>query len=210
MSARPFSSGENSLLESHLLQHARYRNRILIIAGTQIGYRITELLTWTLGQVFGPDRDIAGEVALTCANGKGCKGHLSAPGSDTSGGLYLVELKLSGVQRNRGNVDWHRPQGQRRIRLSRSIAALASWRGARCDSEACPLCNGIAHHFFLSPLLQLAYNALRKARQLIASFFGPEPAGGPSRVPRVANASPLIPESTAVANLSRNPADANL
>jgi hypothetical protein len=34
MPARPFSIAEFSLLESHLLQHGRYRDCMLIIAGT--------------------------------------------------------------------------------------------------------------------------------------------------------------------------------
>lgn len=48
MPARPFISAEIPTLESHLLLHDRYRDRMLMIAGTQMGYRITELLTWTL------------------------------------------------------------------------------------------------------------------------------------------------------------------
>lgn len=74
MPARPFSSAEISTLESHLLQHARYRDRMLIIAGTQVGYRITELLTWTVGQVLGPDGDIVREVTVSRADLKGGKG----------------------------------------------------------------------------------------------------------------------------------------
>jgi integrase len=74
MPARPFSSTEISRLESHLLSHGRYRDRMLIIAGTQVGYRITERLTWTVGQVLGPDGDIVREVTVTRADLKGGKG----------------------------------------------------------------------------------------------------------------------------------------
>lgn len=74
MPARPFTPTEITLLESHLLQHGRYRDRMLIIAGTQVGYRITELLTWTVGQVLGPDGDIVREVTVTRADLKGGKG----------------------------------------------------------------------------------------------------------------------------------------
>jgi integrase len=74
MPARPFTLAEISLLESHLLQHGRHRDRMLIIAGTQVGYRITELLTWTVGQVLGPDGDIVREVTVTRADLKGGKG----------------------------------------------------------------------------------------------------------------------------------------
>lgn len=74
MPARPFSPVEISTLETHLLQYGRYRDRMLIIAGTQVGYRITELLTWTVGQVLGPDGDIVREVTVTRADLKGGKG----------------------------------------------------------------------------------------------------------------------------------------
>jgi integrase len=74
MPARPFSPAEICTLESHLLSHGRYRDRMLIIAGTQVGYRITELLTWTVGQVLGADGDIVREVTVTRADLKGGKG----------------------------------------------------------------------------------------------------------------------------------------
>ncbi len=74
MPARPFIPAEITLLESHLVEHGRYRDRMLIIAGTQVGYRITELLTWTVGQVLGADGDIVREVTVTRADLKGGKG----------------------------------------------------------------------------------------------------------------------------------------
>ena len=74
MPARPFSPAEVLTLESHLLQHGRYRDRMLIIGGTQVGYRITELLTWTVGQVLGPDGEIVREVTVTRALLKGGHG----------------------------------------------------------------------------------------------------------------------------------------
>jgi len=40
---------------------------MLIIAGTQLGYRITELVTWRVGQVLGADGDIVREVTVTRA-----------------------------------------------------------------------------------------------------------------------------------------------
>lgn len=74
MPARPFTQSEISTLESHLLAHGRYRDRMLIIAGTQVGYRITELLTWTVGQVLGTDGSIVREVTVTRALLKGGSG----------------------------------------------------------------------------------------------------------------------------------------
>lgn len=47
---------------------------MLLIAGTQVGYRITELLTWTVGQVLGPDGSVVREVTVTRADLKGGKG----------------------------------------------------------------------------------------------------------------------------------------
>jgi hypothetical protein len=51
MPARPFTPGEIQILESYLLSNGRFRDRMLLIAGGNVGYRITELLTWTVGQV---------------------------------------------------------------------------------------------------------------------------------------------------------------
>jgi len=74
MPARPFRPAEISLLESYLLQHCRYRDRMFLVAGIQVGYRVTELLTWTVDQVLGPDGDIVREVTVTRADLKGGKG----------------------------------------------------------------------------------------------------------------------------------------
>jgi hypothetical protein len=71
MPARPFTPSEISTLEFHLIQRDRYRDRMLIISGTQVGYRITALLTWTVDWVLGPDGEIAREVTVTRANLKG-------------------------------------------------------------------------------------------------------------------------------------------
>lgn len=43
MPARPFSPSEITLIESHLLLHNHYRDRMLVIASAQVGYRVTEL-----------------------------------------------------------------------------------------------------------------------------------------------------------------------
>jgi len=51
---------------------------MLIIAGTRVGYRITELLTWTVGQILSPDGDIVREFTVTRADLKGGKGRESA------------------------------------------------------------------------------------------------------------------------------------
>lgn len=47
---------------------------MLIVAGTQVGCRITELLTWTVGQVLEPNGEIAREITVTRAQLKGGRG----------------------------------------------------------------------------------------------------------------------------------------
>lgn len=74
MPARPFSPNEINLLESHLLSDGRFRDRMLLIVGTNVGYRITELLTWTIGQVLTRDGNVAKEVTVTRALLKGGSG----------------------------------------------------------------------------------------------------------------------------------------
>jgi len=74
MPARPFTPAELTSLESHLLNHGRQRDRMLLVAGTNVGYRITELLTWTVGQVLTREGDIVREVTVTRAHLKGGSG----------------------------------------------------------------------------------------------------------------------------------------
>jgi hypothetical protein len=38
---------------------------MLLVVGTNVGYRITELLTWTAGQVLTREGDVAREVTVT-------------------------------------------------------------------------------------------------------------------------------------------------
>jgi integrase len=64
MSARPFTPAEIATLENHLLARRRFRDRMLLIAGTNVGFRITELLTWTVGQVKTPQGEVASEVTV--------------------------------------------------------------------------------------------------------------------------------------------------
>lgn len=74
MPARPFTTVELLTLESHLLASRRLRDRMLLIVGANVGYRITELLTWTIGQVRTPTGEIAHEVTVTRALLKGGSG----------------------------------------------------------------------------------------------------------------------------------------
>lgn len=74
MSARRFTPAEISLLESHFLAQGRHRDRMVLVVGTNIGYRITELLTWTVGQVLNREVEIAHEITITRALLKGGSG----------------------------------------------------------------------------------------------------------------------------------------
>lgn len=63
MPARAFTAVEISTLESRLLDKGSYRDKMLIIAGKQVGHRITKLLSRTIGQVIAEDGDIVRKVA---------------------------------------------------------------------------------------------------------------------------------------------------
>ncbi|OIQ86978.1 tyrosine recombinase XerC [mine drainage metagenome] len=65
MSARPFTAEELARLEAHLLETGRLRDRMLLIVGTNVGYRISELLTLRVSQVLTPSSDIAHEITIT-------------------------------------------------------------------------------------------------------------------------------------------------
>jgi integrase len=74
MSARPFTTSELALLESRLIAANRYRDAMLLKAGVSVGFRITEILSWTVGQVLTPAGEVAREVTVTRALLKGGSG----------------------------------------------------------------------------------------------------------------------------------------
>jgi hypothetical protein len=74
MAARPFTRTELLALETRLLALRRFRDRMFLVVGTNVGYRITELLTLTVGQVLTPQGAVAGEVSITRALLKGVSG----------------------------------------------------------------------------------------------------------------------------------------
>lgn len=74
MSARPFTPAEILSLESHFLAASRVRDRMLLIAGANVGYRITELLTWTVGQVRTATGEVGREGSVTRSLLKGGSG----------------------------------------------------------------------------------------------------------------------------------------
>lgn len=74
MSARPFSPSEVSSLEAFLIGRCRMRDRMLLVVGTNVGFRITELLSWTVGQVLARDGQVAREITVTRSLLKGGSG----------------------------------------------------------------------------------------------------------------------------------------
>ncbi len=74
MSARPFTAPELLTLESHLAAAGRLRDVMMLAVGTNVGFRISELITWTVGQVLGTAGDIAKEVSVSRALLKGGSG----------------------------------------------------------------------------------------------------------------------------------------
>ena len=74
MSARPFSPKEIKTLEARLRKQRRWRDLMLLLVGTNVGYRISELLTLKIGQVCMAKGEISREVTVTRALLKGGKG----------------------------------------------------------------------------------------------------------------------------------------
>jgi integrase len=74
MSSRPFAPAELLVLEAHLIATRRYRDAMLLKAGVSVGFRITEILSWTVGQVLTPAGEVTREVTVTRALLKGGSG----------------------------------------------------------------------------------------------------------------------------------------
>jgi hypothetical protein len=121
MPARPFTPSEISLLESRLLAQGRLRDRMLLIAGTNAGYRITELLTWPVGQVLTREGEVAREVTVTRAHLKGGTGSTAATGARLLTGADHSAPRPAAPDAHVTPVLMHRvlrnKEGQSRIRL---------------------------------------------------------------------------------------------
>ena len=68
------ASAELASLESHLLSRHRFRDRMMVVVGSNVGFRIKELLSWTVGQVLTSEGQVAREVTVTRALLKGGSG----------------------------------------------------------------------------------------------------------------------------------------
>ena len=73
MSSRPFSDEEYAASISRLAAESRLRDRLLVTLGCATGFRITELLSLTVGQV-RDGQDVAREVTVARRHLKGGRG----------------------------------------------------------------------------------------------------------------------------------------
>lgn len=73
MSARPFTEPEYSTLTAHLAAAQRTRDRLLLVLGCASGYRISELLSLRVGDVWR-NGDVVHEVTIARRNLKGGRG----------------------------------------------------------------------------------------------------------------------------------------
>ena len=73
MSSRPFSDEEYAAIISRLAAESRLRDRLLVTLGCATGFRITELLSLTVGQV-RDGQDVAREVTVARRHLKGGRG----------------------------------------------------------------------------------------------------------------------------------------
>jgi integrase len=73
MSARPFTEPEYLTLSQHFASAHRTRDRLLLILGCATGYRIQELLSLTVGQVWD-GADVVREITVARKDLKGGRG----------------------------------------------------------------------------------------------------------------------------------------
>lgn len=73
MSARPFTEPEFSTLAAHLAAARRTRDRLLLVMGSGTGYRISELLSLRVGDVWH-NGEVVHEVTIARRNLKGGHG----------------------------------------------------------------------------------------------------------------------------------------
>ena len=75
MSARPFTEPEYLTLSQHFASAHRTRDRLLLILGCATGYRIQELLSLTVGQVWD-GADVVREITVARKDLKGGRGKI--------------------------------------------------------------------------------------------------------------------------------------
>src|SRR3954467_3669433 len=75
MSARPLTDIEYTTIINHLATAGRTRDRLLVILGCATGFRITELLSLTVGQLWdGAKGEVTREISVVRRKMKGGRG----------------------------------------------------------------------------------------------------------------------------------------
>ena len=75
MSARPLIEIEYTTIINHLATTGRIRDRLLIILGCATGFRITELLSLTVGQLWDATKgEVTREISVARRKMKGGRG----------------------------------------------------------------------------------------------------------------------------------------
>ena len=75
MSARPLTEIEYTTIINHLAADGRTRDRLLVILGCATGFRITELLSLTVGQLWDATKgEVTREISVARRKMKGGRG----------------------------------------------------------------------------------------------------------------------------------------
>lgn len=162
MSARPFTKAELLTLESHLVSAHRFRDAMLVGAGVSVGYRITEILTWTIGQVLTPGGEVAREITVTRALLKGGSGKMKR--SIKSRRVVLNEKARGAIRDYIASLD-HVPQANEYLFRSREGGnrPLHRSQAHRILVQACEECGidttRISTHSLRKTFVRAVYDA---------------------------------------------------
>lgn len=142
MPARPFSAVEIEKLEAFIIAHGRLRDRMLLVAGTNVGFRITEILTWSVAQVRAADGEISREVTVARALLKGGSGVRKR--SVRSRRVVLNERARGAIRDYFASLGARIPAPDEPLFLSRTgssrpISRMQAWRILRAGCRACGL-----------------------------------------------------------------------
>jgi integrase len=74
MTTRALRPEEVDLIESYLAKEGRFRDRLLVILLVSTGFRVSEILTLTIGQVVASDGQVARDICVARRDLKGGKG----------------------------------------------------------------------------------------------------------------------------------------
>jgi integrase len=74
MTTRALRLEEVDLIDGHLAKAGRFRDRLIVILLVSTGFRVSEILTLTIGQVVAPDGQVARDICIARKDLKGGKG----------------------------------------------------------------------------------------------------------------------------------------